>query len=130
MPASHSLLALPPPLLLVTSHTLLGNTHPTSEDIKALAPPTADNSTMESNTSTATLPDIEMADQANIIKSPPALFMTYFDDPTRSDITIVLSDRSVHAHGIVLCRGSEYFSNLLAESSQVRICRIVVIAPY
>jgi hypothetical protein len=59
-----------------------------------------------------------MTDQA-ILKGPPALFKTYFDDPTMSDITIMLQSRTVHAHGIVLCRGSEYFSNLLAEPSQV-----------
>ena len=85
---------------------------------------------MESNTSTTSVTDVEMADATNI-KGPPALFKTCFDDPTRSDITIVLSDRSVHAHGIVLCRGSEYFSNLLAESSQVHVIyRLVIVASY
>lgn len=84
---------------------------------------------MESNTSTATVADVEMADQVNL-KGPPALFKSYFDDPTMSDITIILSDRTVHAHRIVLCRGSEYFSNLLAESSQVRISTLVAIAQY
>jgi hypothetical protein len=42
------------------------------------------------------------------------LFKSYFDDPTLSDITIKLSDRSVHLHRIVLSRRSEYFSTLLA----------------
>jgi hypothetical protein len=80
---------------------------------------------MESNASTATVADVEMTDQANL-KGPPALFKTYFDDPNMSDITIMLQGRTVHGHGIVLCRGSEYFSNLLAESSQVRTSTLVV----
>ncbi|GAB7324542.1 hypothetical protein MBLNU13_g08446t1 [Cladosporium sp. NU13] len=74
---------------------------------------------MESNTSTPSLSDTEMADQANIIKGPPALFKTYVDDPKISDITINLKDdRTVLLHKIVLCRGSEYFSNLFAKSPQ------------
>ena len=86
---------------------------------------------MESNISTASLPDTEMADQANIIKGPPALFKTYFDDPKMSDIIINLKDdKMVLLHKVVLCRGSEYFSNLLAASSQLRICRLLVIASY
>jgi hypothetical protein len=42
------------------------------------------------------------------------LFKSYFDGPTLSDITIKLSDRSVHLHRIVLSRRSEYFSTFLA----------------
>lgn len=44
---------------------------------------------MESNTSTATVVDVEMADQATL-KGPPALFKNYFDDLAMSDITIML----------------------------------------
>ena len=87
---------------------------------------------MESNISTASLPDTEMADHANIIKGPPALYKTYFDDAKLSDIIINLKDdKMVLMHKIVLCRGSEYLSNLLAELSQVRIIyRLVVVASY
>jgi len=86
---------------------------------------------MESNTSTSlvTIADVEMADKANI-KGPPALFKTYFDDPKMSDIAIFLNDRTVSLHKIVLCRGSEYFANLLSELSHVRICSLVSIGPY
>ena len=45
---------------------------------------------------------------------PPPLYKAYFNDSTLSDLTIKLSDRSVYAHRIVLCRGSEYFDKLLA----------------
>jgi hypothetical protein len=41
------------------------------------------------------------------------IFKDYFDDPTLSDLTIRLSDRTVHVHRIVLCRKSEYFNSLL-----------------
>jgi hypothetical protein len=44
---------------------------------------------------------------------PPPLYKTHFDDTTHSDLTIKLSDRSVHVHRIILCRGSEYFDKLL-----------------
>jgi hypothetical protein len=83
----------------------------------------------KSNTSTATVVDVEMTDQVTL-KGPPALFKTYFDDPTMSDITIMLQGRTVYAHGIVLCRGSEYFSNLLAESSHVRISTLAALTQY
>lgn len=43
----------------------------------------------------------------------PALWKDYFDNPTLSDLTIRLRDRVVHAHRVVLCRGSEYFEKLL-----------------
>ena len=42
-----------------------------------------------------------------------SVIKNYFDDPTFSDLTILLSDRSVNAHRIVLCRKSEYFKTLL-----------------
>lgn len=44
---------------------------------------------------------------------------TYFDDPSLSDLTIKLSDRSVHVHRIVLCRGSKYFEKLITGQFQV-----------
>ena len=44
----------------------------------------------------------------------PDLYKSYFDNPTFSDLTLKLSDRTVHVHRIVLCRGSEYFTSLLA----------------
>lgn len=40
-------------------------------------------------------------------------FKDYFNDPTFSDLTIRLSDRTVKVHRIVLCRKSEYFDKLL-----------------
>jgi hypothetical protein len=55
------------------------------------------------------------------------IFETYFDDPKVSDLTLKLSDRIVHVHRVVLCRGSEYFKSLLAGSFQVGsalLCRI------
>ena len=50
---------------------------------------------------------------------PPALWKDYFDNPTFSDLTIRLSDRVVHVHRIVLCRGSEYFETLLTKGFEV-----------
>ena len=49
------------------------------------------------------------------------LHKTYFDDPRHSDLTIVLGDRSVHAHRVVLSRVSEYF-DLLFENNH-RVCQ-------
>jgi hypothetical protein len=46
------------------------------------------------------------------------LVNSYFDDPTFSDLTIKLGDRVVHVHRVVLCRGSEYFTSLLAGKFQ------------
>lgn len=85
------------------------------------------NSTMESDTNTAAVTDVEMTDQVGI-KAPPALYKTYSDDPRMSDVSIILSDRTVQLRRIVLRRSSEYFSNLLAESSTVRTFRLVIIA--
>jgi hypothetical protein len=47
------------------------------------------------------------------------IYDTYFDDPKFSDLTIKLSDRTVHVHRVMLCRGSQYFKSLLADSSKV-----------
>lgn len=49
------------------------------------------------------------------------LYKAYFDDPTLSDLTIQLSDRTVHVHRIVLCRGSEYFTKTLTGRFQVSV---------
>jgi len=46
----------------------------------------------------------------------------HFDDPKFSDLTIKLSDRIVHVHRVVLCRGSEYFTSLLAGRFHVSCC--------
>ena len=54
-----------------------------------------------------------------MIASERNIFETYFDDPKFSDLTLKLSDRTVHVHRVVLCRGSEYFKSLLAGSFQV-----------
>ena len=43
----------------------------------------------------------------------------YFDNPTFSDLTIQLSDRSVNTHRIILCGKSEYFRTLLTSSFKV-----------
>ena len=51
--------------------------------------------------------------------APSDLYRSYFDDPALSDLTIKLSDRTVHAHRVVLCRASEYFTSLLAGKFQV-----------
>lgn len=48
------------------------------------------------------------------------LYKAYFDDPTLSDLTIRLTDRSLHVHRIVLCRGSGFFTSLLLSGSRVR----------
>jgi len=54
----------------------------------------------------------------------PKSWKDYFDSPTLSDLTIRLSDRTVHAHRIVLCRGSEYFEKLLTGNFKVRRIKI------
>lgn len=57
------------------------------------------------------------------------LYKDYFNDLTLSDLTIRLSDRTVHAHRIVLCRGSEYFAKLLTGRFQVShsdyLCKLI-----
>jgi hypothetical protein len=47
------------------------------------------------------------------------LYRSYFDDPALSDLKIKLSDRTLHAHRVVLCRASEYFTSLLDGKFQV-----------
>jgi hypothetical protein len=41
------------------------------------------------------------------------IYKTYFNNPTLSDLTIVLSDQNVFVHRIVLCRRSKYFEKLV-----------------
>ena len=50
---------------------------------------------------------------------PSKLYKAYLNDPTLSDLKIQLSDRSVYAHRIVLCRGSAYFAKMLTGHFQV-----------
>jgi hypothetical protein len=38
---------------------------------------------------------------------------SYFDNPIFSDLTLHLSDRTVHVHRVILCRKSDYFKTLL-----------------
>ena len=47
------------------------------------------------------------------------IYKPYFDDVTLSDLTIRLSDRTVHVHRIVLCRRSKYFEKLILGSFKV-----------
>ena len=47
------------------------------------------------------------------------LFKAHLNEPTLPDLTIHLRDQTVHAHRIVLCRGSEYFTNMLTGRFQV-----------
>jgi hypothetical protein len=79
--------------------------------------------TAPGNASAVTLAEVEvLKKELRRTKNLPELFKSYFDDPTLSDITIKLSDRSVHLHQIVLCRRSEYFSTFLATKNfKVRI---------
>jgi hypothetical protein len=53
--------------------------------------------------------------------APPTLdlYKSSLDNPTLSDLTLKLSDRTVHVHRIVLCRASEYFTSLLTGGFQV-----------
>lgn len=51
---------------------------------------------------------------------PTKLYKDFLNNPTLSDITIRLGDKSWYAHRIVLCRGSEYFDNMLTGRFQVR----------
>jgi hypothetical protein len=48
------------------------------------------------------------------------LHKSYFDDPTLSDLTIRIVDRTVHVHRIVLCRRSIYFEKLILGEFKVR----------
>lgn len=62
-------------------------------------------------------PNMEQAEAEKPLASK--LYKHYFNNPTLSDLTIRLSDRTVHAHRIVLCRGSQYFTALLTGNFQV-----------
>jgi len=56
------------------------------------------------------------------IKSPHWLYSTHFNDPTFSDLILKLSDgKVIHAHRVVLCRRSKYFSKLIAGGFVVSI---------
>jgi hypothetical protein len=44
---------------------------------------------------------------------------TYFNSQRYSDLTIVLSDRPVYVHRVVLCAVSDYFDSLFEDSDQV-----------
>jgi hypothetical protein len=65
--------------------------------------------------------DCDPYQQSRPTMDPPTLdvYKSYFDDPTLSDLTLKLSDRTVHIHRIVLCRASEYFTSLPTGSFQV-----------
>lgn len=60
-----------------------------------------------------------MADPETGMAFRSDLYKAFFDNATLSDLTILLSDRSVRVHRIVLCRRSEYFTTLLTGSFQV-----------
>jgi hypothetical protein len=60
-----------------------------------------------------------MAPSTTIVAKSRDKVHSYFDDSTFSDLTIKLSDRVVHLHRVVLCRGSEYFRSLLAGKFKV-----------
>ena len=47
------------------------------------------------------------------------IYKAYFNDPTLSDLTIRLSDRTVHVHRIVLCRRSVYLEKLILGAFKV-----------
>jgi hypothetical protein len=49
-----------------------------------------------------------------------SVIKNYFDNPTFSDLTILLSDRRVNTHRIVLCRKSEYFKTIL--TGHFKVC--------
>ena len=54
------------------------------------------------------------------LSSGSDIYKAYFDDPTLSDVTIRLSDRTIHVHRIVLCRRSVYFEKLILGGFRVR----------
>lgn len=55
------------------------------------------------------------------------IYKDYFNDPTLSDLTIRLSDRTVHVHRIVLCRRSKYFNKLILNGFKVSKPRAVLL---
>lgn len=57
-----------------------------------------------------------MTQQKKAAAPESKLYKAYFNDPTLSDLTIRLRDgTAVHAHRIVLCRGSAYFDSLITD---------------
>jgi hypothetical protein len=68
------------------------------------------------------LPRPSMAPPKPTVADRRDLVNSHFDDPTFSDLRIKLSDRVVHVHRVVLCRGSEYFTYLLAGRFLVSCC--------
>lgn len=41
---------------------------------------------------------------------------SYFNNSALSDVSIILEDRTVPAHRVILCRGSDYFRKLLTRN--------------
>jgi len=64
-------------------------------------------------------PRLSMAPSTAFVARNRDVVKSYFNDPTFSDLTIKLSDRVVHVHRVVLCRGSSYFTSLLAGRFEV-----------
>jgi hypothetical protein len=62
-----------------------------------------------------------MADSQTDQASRSKPYKAFFDDATLSDLTVRLSDRTVCAHRIVLCRQSEYFTKQLTGQFKVRL---------
>ena len=62
---------------------------------------------------------LALASSTPYISQSSKLYKAFLDDPALSDLTIRLSDRTVYAHRIVLCRGSEYFANMFTGRFQV-----------
>jgi hypothetical protein len=60
-----------------------------------------------------------MAPSTPIVARSRDMVNSHFDDQTFSDLEIKLSDRVVHVHRVVLCRGSEYFTSLPTGSFKV-----------
>jgi len=59
--------------------------------------------------------------------SPGDIYKTYFNDPTLSDLTILLSDRKVYVHRIILCRRSKYFNRLILNGFKVSLPAVVAL---
>ena len=47
------------------------------------------------------------------------IYKNSFNDSTLSDLTILLSDRKVYVHRIILCRRSKYFNKLILNGFKV-----------
>jgi len=54
-----------------------------------------------------------------IAPSSGDIYKTYFNVPTLSDLTILLSDQKVYVHRIILCRCSKYFNKLVLNGFKV-----------